>query len=208
MRVAEQFDEVAQRYLSWSPSSQFQEIMRQTVLSSITSRTRTILEVGCGHGTWLKFILDNVHDSSILDLDGIDVSTARIAIARGQLTSFENVHVWVEDIETLAPSKTYDLIFFAEVLQFIPDIKYRSILRVCRDLLADGGMLGIVDKERYSLHALTVSIRSRLGQKPPEFRYIHYPSFSSLKRLASETGFAVREFDKLKEFRGLRLCKV
>jgi len=114
----------------------------------------------------------------------------------------------VEDIETFTPSKAYDLIFFAEVLQFIPDTKYQSILEVCHNLLSDGGMLGIVDKERFSLYALTVRIRSQLRQKPPEFRYICYPSFSWLKRLASETGFAVREFAKLKEFRGLRLCKV
>jgi cyclopropane fatty-acyl-phospholipid synthase-like methyltransferase len=205
--VAEQFDDAAERYLNWVPSPQFQQTMQRTVLASITKCTRAVLEVGCGHGTWLRFILETVPNSDSFDLHGIDVSTKRIKTARDQLKRFKNVQVFAQDFKEFAPRITYDLIFFAEVLQFVPYAEYSSILGKCYSMLSREGTLAIVDKERLSKHAIVIRLNSWRGRNAPEFRYVHYPSFRVVKRLAKKTGFVVTDFVKVKEFRGLRLCK-
>jgi len=169
----------------------------------INRQRKTILDVGCGHGTWLQFLLDNVPNASDLELYGIDISKARIEIGQKQLKRHANINLLVEDIRTYEPRRTFDLVFFAEALQFIPDVEYEFILRRCHDLLSDDGILVVVDKERWSWLALRVTIRRRLGQLPPESTYVRYPNFAFLRRIATKMGFAVQDFVKIREFRGI-----
>ena len=206
-QVRRQFDAGVQRYLRWTPSAQFQGIMRWILANSLTSRTKGILEVGCGHGTWLEFILNNVPDAARLEFFGIDISQARIMAAQRRLKSFQNVHLMTDDIASYRPSRKFDLILFAEVLAYIPSAFYDRIFARCHELLEPEGVLSIVDKDRWSVYALTIAFKRALGQLPPEFQYVLYPSFHDLKRIAGQTGFAVHAFAKTKEFRGLVLCK-
>lgn len=64
--IALEWDAYGQRCLSWTPSRAFQETMKRAVLDFISNRTKSILEVGCGHGTWLDFILHNASNPTDL----------------------------------------------------------------------------------------------------------------------------------------------
>ena len=84
-RMAKVYDALANLFYEWAPSWQFRKIFEETILELIHekypgSKVR-ILEMGCGHGTWIKYILDKANNPENLVIKGIDISGERIRLA-------------------------------------------------------------------------------------------------------------------------------
>ncbi|MFQ5422830.1 MAG: class I SAM-dependent methyltransferase [Phycisphaerae bacterium] len=205
------YDDLQPHFARWTPSANFRSIFARTVLDEIhrvlarVQRVR-ILEVGCGHGTWAEEIYRQIKNpEQRMDYLGIDLSSVRIADAQQRLAAYPGVQVFVADSETFQPPGPVDLILAIEVLDHVPRRRYAAWLAQWRQWLVPGGAFVVIDKERFSRHALRISVeqfqrrfcpwltrRSR-GYFPQEYRELvstlAYPGFARLSRLARRTGF-------------------
>jgi 2-polyprenyl-3-methyl-5-hydroxy-6-metoxy-1,4-benzoquinol methylase len=213
-KIEDHFDSFSEHFLKWSPSVQFQQIFKETVLKIAENTYKSlsevkVLDVGCGHGTWINFLLKNATNPEILRIKGLDISKERIALARKMLGSDPRVSLEIMDFKKMAGEK-YDIIFFAEVFQFIPKNDYYVTFQKMNELLAKGGHCVIIDKERYSFTALKIrifQILGKIGLASEIYRYISYPSFRSLSKLSKRANLIPIWKGERKEFHGLVLAK-
>jgi len=206
--IAEEYDEYADIFARWRPSSQFREIFEKTVLelverhSDLSQKVR-VLDVGCGHGTWIKYTLERTRNFTNLHIKGIDISRQRIRLAKSILANYPNVSLEVEDAKQYCTPERYDIVFFAEVFALFPKTYYPTILCKYFDQLAEKGHLVVIDKEKYSFHCLKVYMKRKFGLFNRTWDFIYYPSFRHLSRIAQEIGFKIVGRLRVKEFRGL-----
>lgn len=94
------------------------------------SKLESILEVGCGFGRNIKFLIQNgLNPSSIV---GIDISPNMIKLARKYVGSKE-VKFFISDLEGFKPKKKFDFVFTHGVLMHIPEDQIdRAIDRLFR----------------------------------------------------------------------------
>jgi 2-polyprenyl-3-methyl-5-hydroxy-6-metoxy-1,4-benzoquinol methylase len=107
---------------------------------------KNVLEVGCGHGLFIKKFLETVVINDSLSVDMVDISKASITATREILSTitfektpnFSYIH---DDIINFDGSKKYDFIIMGEVLEHVerPDI----ILKKLYSLLSENGRLFI-----------------------------------------------------------------
>ena len=209
-RIAEEYDKLVDFFGSWRPSSKFREIFEKTVLKLVSrysdcSCKVRVLDVGCGHGTWIKYILERIENNRTLHIKGFDISKERIHLAKSILANYPNVYLEVEDAKRYSTSERYDLIFFVEVFSLFTKSYYSSILRKYFNLLAEKGYLVIIDKEVYSLPCLKIYIKKMFGLYHRTMDFVHYPSFRYLSKIAKKNGFKIIERKKAGVFRGLVL---
>lgn len=89
------------------------------ILNSLLSKkVKSILDIGCGSGT-ISFYLA----SKGYKVKGIDISIRAIKICRDSAMEmgFNNVEFGVCNFPNEIPSGKYDLIFFSEVIEHLPD---------------------------------------------------------------------------------------
>lgn len=202
-KIEAQYDRAADRFAKWSPSHQFKAIIDKTIFSSIHPNA-TILEVGCGHGTWIKYILDKSL-APISSFDGIDISENRISLAKNILNKYENVHLTTSSIENYESQRKYDLIYFAEVFQYIDDREYHEILTKCYNLLNENGIVIIIDKDKYSCHSFKILLKKHIGILPEVYDFVNYPNFNKLLQLSTHVGYFKVNQIAVKEFRALMI---
>jgi len=211
-RMAEVYDNLVDLFAEWQPSPQFREVFSRTVLQLVKtygkiSKKPRILDVGCGHGTWIEYVLRNVPEKSNLTIKGFDISKERIRLAKTILADFPNVSLEVEDAKYYSTSERYDIVFFAEVINLFSKDCYFDIIRKYSGMLDNGGHMVIIDKEKYSLHCLKTYIKRKLGMLHRAYDFTRYPSFKQLSKIAQTNGLRAVELLKVKEFRGLILVK-
>jgi 2-polyprenyl-3-methyl-5-hydroxy-6-metoxy-1,4-benzoquinol methylase len=216
--LARRYDKISNYFLQWTPSPQFQKIMNIVLLKLINDAIKRykavkILDVGCGHGTWIKYILNNIPDASAISITGIDISKKRIQIAKSMLADKPNISLIAMDFMEYKPTEKFDIIFIAEVLQLIEEKYYEKILQKCYSILASPGFVVIVDRDRISFHYLKFLIKRKLKRFPKDYlsggtyEFIRFPSFKKLSCIAKENNFSIVNKVKVKEFHSLVLFK-
>jgi len=221
--LALEYDRLADKFARWRPSGHFERIFEQTVLESLRShsgRRVSLLDAGCGHGTWLERVLDfaGVHQIEI-DATGVDASERRIAIGRSLLGSHAGVQLICGDLRERKLTQPLDMIYSAEVFQHLSDVQQAELLRCWWSVLKPGGLVIVIDKDRMSLHSMKAELQKRtgrigrrlLGVFPDEyaslFAGIRYPSFRYLLKVAKTIGFGFRPLVRAGSFTALTLAK-
>ena len=102
------------------------------------SRTRRLLDLGCGPGTYSMAIVErNPHVlATLLDLPGPIAEARRLAIRRGMADRFEFV---AADAMTYATDDRYDTVLVSNTLHMVGPEGSINLLKRCYDLLTPGG---------------------------------------------------------------------
>ncbi|MBI4143506.1 class I SAM-dependent methyltransferase [Candidatus Woesearchaeota archaeon] len=196
------FDRATPTFAKWVPSRRFKSIFDKTIvhiLESFSKEKIRILEIGCGHGTWLEAI-NKLDFSKKIRYTGIDFSEKRIEAAKKFFKKNKNAKFLVADYFEYNDNKKYDLIFFIEVFQYVDKKDSQKFLEKAKSMLEENGNIAIIDKEKYSIHSLKVFLGKLFGKLPYYYRHVHYPSFSALEKLAGECGLNVAKRARVKEF--------
>ena len=87
---------------------------RTRIFSKLIKPGSTVLDIGCGTGTNLKYLIEKNNVIS----EGIDISSTAVEMAKKR-----GINAWVSDItkEEFNLDKKYDYIIISEVLEHIPD---------------------------------------------------------------------------------------
>ena len=203
--VREQFVRLHDIFDQCRPSEALRTIFDQTVCSQIRGRIEgrkadvRILEVGCGVGNWAEHIYATFGDSaSRIQYRGIDVAEPCAASCNRRLAGHRTGRAEVADYESLPTDSPCDMLLFVEVFCHLRRGQDVAWLRKARDLLAPGGCIVIIDKERSSRHGrkvkwdlfkrrwLPAALRGRPYYFPDTYNELlttlRYPSFSFLSR--------------------------
>lgn len=143
------------------------------------SRPGTLLDVGCGDGTFLARMRDRGWSVTGLDFDPVAARTAR---ERHGL----EVHVGTIEQAFSGRRALYDVITASHVIEHVPEPA--AFLAQCRALLRPGGRLVLKTPNARSYGARRYGAAWR-GLEPP--RHLHIFTAPSLTSCARKAGFAV-----------------
>lgn len=206
LEIIGDFDDATKIFAEWSPSGRFREVFSKSVvevLNSLKKNSRMhVLEVGCGHGTWFV-IISQLKFSKKIEYVGIDFSAKRIETAKWLFKKNKNAKFLVADYLEFTSNKKYDLIFFIEVFQYVDKKDFQKFFKKTKDMLKKNGYAVIIDKNRYSAHSLKISLGKFFKKLPYYYKHVHYPSFSSMEKLAKTFGLKIVKKLKVKEFNAL-----
>lgn len=219
--MAAGYDRISKYFLKWEPSPQFRKIMDSVLIRFIDNELSRangkekvrILDMGCGHGTWIEYILSKIKNPENLWITGIDLSKERILIAKSILADKPNIVLQTADFMGYNPIETFNVILIADVLELIEEKYYEQILRRCYGLLRDCGYTIIVDKDRNSFFYLKFLARRMMKMFPRDYleggtyKFIHFPSFKYLCKIAQHNDFHVLHQSRIEEFHALVLLK-
>ena len=208
--IAKVYDELADLFCEWTPSWKFRKIFNDTVLELVHQSSNSninILDMGCGHGTWIKYVLDRINNSKNLVIEGIDISRERIRRAKYILKGYKNVSLKAENILKFTSEKKYDIIFFAEVFSLLDISTYEYVFHKCYELLNGPGYLVIIDKEKYSSHSLKTYVKTKLGLLHKAYAFTRWPSFRKLAKIGENCGLKTIKRKRVKEFRAIVFLK-
>lgn len=160
-------------------------------LASFVPKQGKIIDVGCGHGLFSKYLKQ---ESSARDIRGLDVDKKKIAFARANFSRdglvFEDRDLLVHDIDCEA-----DCIVIVDVLYLIPYARQREIIRRCRELLRENGMLLIKEidntpswKASFNRFEETLAVKILRITHGKEFYFHHAEDF---RKVLVEEGFSV-----------------
>ncbi|HYL59911.1 MAG TPA: class I SAM-dependent methyltransferase [Candidatus Acidoferrales bacterium] len=181
-RIAEYFGRLASTY----GDGAYYGIRRRAVLGSIASelaRSRAVLDVGCGNGTYLAEFAEAV---GVRRLVGADLTAAMLLEARRR-TPAKCSLVCADAWRLPFRARAFDFVFASHVLPFVADLD-ETVAEIAR-CLAPGGLLvatrqggdstirramaGIIGKERWNDFAMLV-MRTAPRDNPstaPDDRY-------------------------------------
>lgn len=224
--VETQYDRLAGAFAQWVPSPRFQRAFVSSViawLNETPGQPRRILDAGCGHGTWIKKLLEEVPGAADrFTITGIDLSHERVAVAKTLLAKFPQVRLQQGNLADVELPSELDLIYSAEVFQHIRQPQQLQLLRRWFEALNPGGAVILLDKDFYSRHSFQVELE-KLDLKPIRMllrgrilfptgylelaKTIRYPSFRWLRRQADQLGYRGEPIMRAEEFRALILRK-
>jgi len=202
--IKKDFNNTCEIFAKWIPSKDFVEIFDKSVLPLIDGLKKElikILEVGCGHGTWLEHLYDLGYANLLYK--GIDLSPKRIKLAKDKFDKFNNVSFEVADFLTYSDKNKYHIIFFIELFQYVRKKDFDTIFKKSFSFLNNDGFVVIIDKTKYSPHSLKIQLKKRLGKLSEAYSYVNYPSFHYLSKLAKKNGFEQVFKDKTGNFHSL-----
>lgn len=163
-----------------------------------------ILEVGCGSGPWIESTLNYTNglpDSPSIEITGIDPADRLIESATQRFKRYPNVDVRNHAFQTYSAPKKFDLVYFVDVVQHFESQDYNNLFSKLSDLLVPGGVIIIIDKEKYSYYSLKMAIKRKVRELPDYYYTAEYPSFRRLTRLGLKSGF-----DLDRKFRHAQFC--
>jgi precorrin-6B methylase 2 len=104
------------------------------------SKTRRLLDLGCGPGTYSIAILErNPHiQATLLDLPGPIAEARRLAASRNMADRLEFVAI---DARDYTPDIPFDTILVSNTLHMIGPVGSLELLKRCHDMLTPGGRL-------------------------------------------------------------------
>lgn len=125
---------------------------------ALKSKYAACLELGPGHGTWTKELLDFQPEAKYTL---VDISRAMINLAQARLGEKENISYVESDFLNFRAESRYDFFFSIRAIEYIPE--KGKVIRKISDLLKPGGKGFIITKTpKYLRHKL-------LGRAVPEF---------------------------------------
>ena len=104
------------------------------------SETKTLLDLGCGPGTYSFAILDRYANvrATLLDLPGPIAEAKRIAAERGME---KRVRFIASDGMSFEPEDDYDTLLLSNTLHMLGPTKSKELLRRCFELITPGGRI-------------------------------------------------------------------
>lgn len=96
------------------------------------------LDVGCGEGQDLVFLVQSGYDATGLDFTATGLAKAARLLAEQQLEA----HLVEADVAVWEPAATYDLVLAVNCLQFLAE-RAPDVLRRLQEWVAPGGVLGL-----------------------------------------------------------------
>lgn len=148
------------------------------------SKTKRLLDVGCGNGVFLKFMSENGWETT-----GIEPSCTASERANSLTTNV--INTTLEDFVEAKWNGYFDFINLKCVLEHVPNPI--EIINVCKGLLKEGGMICIeVPNDFNTLQLETHRLKlckSHYWLAVPD--HINYFEFSSLTRLLKKCGFDI-----------------
>jgi len=174
----------------------FHEHNHDSLLRALNSlkmdlRNLKVLDVGCGYGYWLRYMVEI--GASPANLTGIDLSQRRITVAERMNSSITWLHN--EDILLPFPSESFDIVMQVLVFSSIVDEAARGILageinRVTRP----GGNILWVDQRKSRSGALTGFSRAQALEYFPGGNIVYsrpvHPRY--FRRLHGKTAWLAR----------------
>ncbi len=202
--VKKYFDEAEAIYAKYLLPENLIEIFKKAILSCIKEKLSRmqkirILDVGCGNGRWMKYILENVDNEVAIEIDGIDISDKLISLGKKKLSRYENVHFYTTNFLYYSV-KDYDLIYFFDVIQHFLTREYLLIMKKLKTMLNPNGQIIFADKEKYSIYNIKMILKKRFKLVPNYYMSANYPSFKYLNKLAMTEGFKRKQKYKINNF--------
>jgi len=123
---------------SFAARSDFKNTKERLILFLNCQKTDSILEVGCGEGTWTELIAPLCRE-----YDAIDISGEMLKIAKKR-KGCEGINFFHTTFESFNTNKQYDKIFMVRVFEYMKD--KNKMLKKIYKLLKPGGKIVIVTK--------------------------------------------------------------
>jgi len=105
---------------------------------SVSLRNRSVLDLGCGRGRWLK-----EYAARGARVTGVDISQEVISMLAGELP--EHHFIAADIAELTLPDKSFDLINAVTVLQHMPQAQQKIVLSKAWRWLKPGGRLVLLE---------------------------------------------------------------
>lgn len=216
-RVHDQYVKLHATFERYQPSVAFRQIFERAVMSEILRRLDRgaprvrILDVGCGVGIWADTIFSRLDPSETrVEYLGIDFVQPNVDSCNERLADRPTARAITGDFDTLRPELSYDLVMFIEAFCHLRRGQDDAWLQRAAQWLAPGGVIAVVDKERFSRHGwrlrwdclkravLPAPLRGRPYYFPENYdallKTFRYPSFSHLSRSLRRIGLTPRPF--------------
>lgn len=108
------------------------------------SRARSVLEIGCGTGEWLRAMARQYPDLQCIgiDQDELQVKAANALAYRDGLAQVAFLAHEINDLPlTLFPEASFDLVHLSFLCRYILTVDYPALARMCAALCRPGGIV-------------------------------------------------------------------
>ena len=187
IKISQGFDKITGGMKPVDPS--FDEI-----LSIESNYLGDILDIGCGHGIFLKRLKER-SGNKITSLTGIDISPKSIEIARNNIPE---ANLIVSPATKLPfKNKSFDFVFIIDTFCYI--INFENALREVKKVLKPGGtfIFNFGNKNWILLNDNYYKIRKKHEIPSCENRF----SLKEIKNLLEKSGFKIKKYRGLQCFR-------
>lgn len=153
--------------------------------STLPKERRSILDIGCGPGYFLK-------RASLRGWCSLGVEPSMQAATHARSIGIDVVNAFFDDTFPERAGRRFDAVHLSEVLEHVPDPA--SVLKTAERLLTPGGVICCVVPNDYSPVQKVLKEKLHFSPywlAPPH--HINYFSFNSLSGLLSRCGFQVIE---------------
>lgn len=109
-----------------------------------TCLARSVLEIGCGAGEWLRAVARQYPDLQCIgiDQDELQVKAANALAYRDGLTQVAFLTHEINDLPpTLFPEASFDLVHLSFLSRYILTVEYPELARMCAALCRPGGIV-------------------------------------------------------------------
>lgn len=172
--------------------SKFQEV--EKILTHTGKQFNTILDYGCGPGTFLGRYLKNIEAKKF----GVDLSQAQIAYARETFGS--NISFFSTDSFNVAKDK-FDLIIAIEFIEHISVDESKLFLDNCYSNLKPGGMLVMTTPNYKGFWPILEKVTDLLFNTEYHQQHIsHFDKFT-LSKVVTDSNFKVESVDTILGFK-------
>ena len=131
--VAEGYDRIAERYLSWGGGSDIKDAMLRELMQHIPAGG-TVLDLGCGAGIPVASTL-----AERMSVTGVDISRRQIELARQHVPSGRFIEADMTDVAF--PAASFDAVTAFFSLTHVPREQHADLLQKMADWLRPGGLL-------------------------------------------------------------------
>ncbi len=131
----------------------------------------TVLEIGCGTGQSLRYIVGTVGEHG--NVYGIDISSGMLAVSRQRLAHagfLKRVNLSCGDAVTLPyRAQSFDVVFMSFVLELFDTPEISQVLGEIRRVLKHHGKLGVLSLSKEGGNSMLLRLYEWLHQKLPQY---------------------------------------
>jgi len=135
--VENYYDEFAAQQIKTGVNLRHFQILRFAIERGL-KKSSSVLEIGCGIGTFTGLLATYVKNGSVL---ATDISGESVAIARNRLSKKSNVEFVVTDMIDFSVEKKFDFIILPDVLEHIPIEQHPNLFKSISNNLTDNGKI-------------------------------------------------------------------